>query len=363
MTVQNAPVPVTILTGFLGSGKTTVLNHLLRQPELQGVVAIINEFGEVGLDHLLVEASEERFALLDNGCICCSVREDLIQTLSDLRLRSAAGSMPAFHRVLVETTGLADPVPVLHTLMTSPELAGEYRIDGVTVTVDAVNGTRTLAAHPEAARQIAVADRILLTKLDLADAKDVASLLDRIAAINPTAAVLRPCHGAVAASDVLDAGLFDPLVKSGDVAAWFEAATTAAAHVGEAGTHHHCDDRCDHDGAHSHDPQISSFSLTISEPVRWAAFAQWLDYVAALKGEDLLRFKGLVNVAEISGGPVVVHGVQHVFHPPIEMKSWPSADRSTRLVFIVRKIPREVIERTLTKFADISREAIRRTAA
>ena len=190
MNLRNAALPVTILTGFLGSGKTTVLNHLLRQPELRGVVAIINEFGEVGLDHLLVETSEERFALLDNGCICCSVREDLIQTLKDLKARSAAGSLPAFHRVLVETTGLADPVPVLHTLMTSPDLIGEYRIDGVAVTVDAVNGARTLAAHPEAVKQVAVADRILLTKVDLADADRVASLKGRIGAINPTAAIL-----------------------------------------------------------------------------------------------------------------------------------------------------------------------------
>jgi G3E family GTPase len=360
----HAPVPVTILTGFLGSGKTTVLNYLLRQPELRGVVAIINEFGEVGLDHLLVETSEERFALLDNGCICCSVREDLIQTLKDLKARSAAGSMPAFHRVLVETTGLADPVPVLHTLMTSPDLLDDYRIDGIVTTVDAVNGGRTLSAHPEAIKQLAVADRILVTKADLADARDVASLMHRIGAINPTATVLRASNGAVDAGALLDAGLFDPQARSGDVAAWFEAAAIAAVHGGETGAHHHCDvPDCDHAVPHAHDTQISSFSLIIDEPIRWAAFSQWLEYVAALKGEDLLRFKGLVNVAEIAGGPVVVHGVQHVFHPPIEMKNWPSADRSTRLVFIVRNIPREIIERTLTKFAAISRESIHRPAA
>jgi G3E family GTPase len=366
MTVNagHAPVPVTILTGFLGSGKTTVLNYLLRQPELRGVVAIINEFGEVGLDHLLVETSEERFALLDNGCICCSVREDLIQTLKDLKTRSAAGSMPAFHRVLVETTGLADPVPVLHTLMTSPDLLEEYRIDGIVVTVDAVNGGRTLSAHPEAVKQLAVADRILVTKADLADARDVASLMARIGAINPTATVLRASNGAVDAISLLDAGLFDPHARSGDVAAWFEAAAIAAAHGREVGAHHHCDGpNCDHAVSHAHDAQISCFSLIINEPIRWAAFSQWLEYVAALKGDDLLRFKGLVNVAEIPGGPVVVHGVQHVFHPPIEMKNWPSADRSTRLVFIVRNIPREIIERTLTKFAAIGREAIHRPAA
>jgi G3E family GTPase len=369
MTVNpgHTQVPVTILTGFLGSGKTTVLNYLLRQPELRGVVAIINEFGEVGLDHLLVETSEERFALLDNGCICCSVREDLVQTLKDLKARCATGSMPAFHRVLVETTGLADPVPVLHTLMTSPDLLDEYRIDGIVATVDAINGGRTLSAHPEAVKQLAVADRILMTKVDLADPEDVASLMHRIGTINPTATVLRASNGAVDASSLLDAGLFDPQARSRDVAAWFEAAAIAAAGSGEGSAHHHhhCDDPdCDHAAVpHAHDAQISSFSLIISEPIRWAAFSQWLEYVAALKGDDLLRFNGLVNVAEIPGGPVVVHGVQHVFHPPIEMKNWPSADRSTRLVFIVRNIPREIIERTLTKFAAISREAIHRPAA
>ena len=367
MTVNSShdPVPVTILTGFLGSGKTTVLNYLLRQPALRGVVAIINEFGEVGLDHLLVETSEERFALLDNGCICCSVREDLIQTLKDLKARCTDGSMPAFHRVLVETTGLADPVPVLHTLMTSPDLLEEYRIDGIVVTVDAVNGGRTLSTHPEAVKQLAVADRILVTKADLADPQGVSSLMHRIGAINPTATILRASNGAVDASSLLDAGLFDPQARSGDVAGWFEAAAIAAADCGEGSEHHHhCDGPdCDHAAIpHAHDAQISSFSLIIDEPIRWAGFSQWLEYVAALKGDDLLRFKGLVNVAEISGGPVVVHGVQHVFHPPIEMKGWPSADRSTRLVFIVRNIPREIIERTLTKFAAISREAIRPAA-
>jgi G3E family GTPase len=358
------PVPVTILTGFLGSGKTTVLNHLLRQPHLQRVVAIINEFGEIGLDHLLIETSEERFALLDNGCICCSVRDDLIQTLTDLERRRNDGSLPKFNRVLVETTGLADPVPILHTLLTSPDILGRFRVDGVVVTVDAVNGTRTLEAHREAVKQLAVADRILLTKTDLAGPADVGVLTKRIVAINPTAQILQVKGGAVAAKDIFDAGLFDPSARSNDVAAWFKAAAVAASHS-EHHHVHHCDGPdCDHvEPHHAHDTEISTFSLTVSEPVRWSAFAQWLDYVAALKGDDLLRFKGLVHIAEMPDRPVVVHGVQHVFHPPIELSGWPSADRCTRLVFIVRNIPREVIERTLARFAAISSEAIHRPAA
>jgi G3E family GTPase len=359
---DRTPVPVTVLTGFLGSGKTTVLNHLLRRRDMQGVVAIINEFGEVGLDHLLIETTEERFALLDNGCICCSVRDDLIETLRDLESRREVGTLPAVHRVLVETTGLADPVPILHTLMTSPDLLGHYRVDGVVVTVDAVNGERTLDGHPEAVKQIAVADRILLTKCDLSAEPDIASLTQRITRLNPTAALLPTENGGIDAGAIIDAGMFDPATRSRDVGTWFAAAATAAGHNHVHGDH--CGPDCGHHRTHhAHDAGISSFSLTVSEPVRWAAFAQWLDYVASLKGDDLLRFKGLVHIAERPGKPVVVHGVQHVFHPPIELDNWPTADRATRLVFIVRNIPREVIERTLIRFAAISRDAIQRPAA
>jgi G3E family GTPase len=356
-------IPVTVLTGFLGSGKTTVLNHLLRQPGFGGVVAIINEFGEVALDHLLVESSEDRLALLDNGCICCSVREDLIETLADLASRRAAGTIPPFHRVLIETTGLADPVPVLHTLMTAPGIVGLYRVDGVVATVDAVNGAHTLDAHPEATRQIAVADRLLVTKTDLASDAALQRLERRLTAINPVAARSHVRGGAVDPATVLDAGLFDPLARSADVVRWFEAASHAANHSHDR-AHHHCEDEhCDHDSHHAHDAGVASYSLIIDEPVQGEAFARWLNYVAALKGEDLLRFKAIVNIAEQPDQPMVVHGVQHVFHPPITLAGWPSPDRRSRLVFIVRNIPRDIIENTLCKFASISRAAIRRSAA
>jgi len=343
------PIPVTVLTGFLGSGKTTVLNHLLRQPGMDGTVAVINEFGEVGLDHLLVETSEERFALLDNGCVCCSVREDLVTLLEDLSSREASGELPPIRRVLIETTGLADPVPVLHTLMTAPGVVARYRIDGVVVTVDAVNALRSLDHHAEAVKQIAVADRILLTKVDLAEADAVAAVEHQIRAINPTVSVLHVNHGSIAPGALFEAGLFAPEARSDQVASWF--ATAARAHA----PHHH-----DH---HAHGAHISSFSLVVNEPIRWAAFSRWLDYVAALKGDDLLRFKALVNVADRPQGPVVVHAVQHVLHPPIALDTWPSDDRSSRLVFIVRDIPGEAIERTLARFGEISRESITRPAA
>lgn len=344
-------VPVTVLTGFLGSGKTTVLNHLLQQPGMDGTVAVINEFGEVGLDHLLVETSEERFALLDNGCVCCSVREDLVALLADLSSREARGDLPPIRRVLIETTGLADPVPVLHTLMTAPGVVARYRIDGVVVTVDAVNALRSLDNHAEAVKQIAVADRILLTKADLVEAHAAAAVTQRIRAINPTVSLTRVDYGSVAPCAVFEGGLFAAQARSDQVASWFAAATAAQSHA----SHHH-----DH---HAHGSRISSFSLVVNEPIRWTAFSRWLDYVAALKGDDLLRFKALVNVADRPQGPVVVHAVQHVLHPPISLDTWPSDDRSSRLVFIVRDIPREAIERTLARFGEISRESITRPAA
>lgn len=347
--MTSAPlIPVTVLTGFLGSGKTTILNRLLRQPGMDGTVAVINEFGEVGLDHLLVETSEEKFALLDNGCVCCSVREDLVTLLEDLSSREASGKLPLIRRVLIETTGLADPVPVLHTLMTAPGVVARYRIDGVVVTVDAVNALRSLDRHAEAVKQIAVADRILLTKVDLAEADFLAAVEQRIRAINPTVSVIPVNQGSIAPDTLLEAGLFAPEARSDQVASWFAAATAHA-------SHHH-----DH---HAHGSRISSFSLVVNEPVRWAAFSRWLEYVAALKGDDLLRFKALINVADRPQGPVVVHAVQHVLHPPIALEAWPSDNRSSRLVFIVRDISQEAIERTLARFGEISRESIARPAA
>jgi G3E family GTPase len=343
-------IPVTVLTGFLGSGKTTVLNHLLRQPGMDGVVAIINEFGEVGLDHLLVETSEERFALLDNGCVCCSVRADLVDTLEQLSRRAASGNGSAIRRILIETTGLADPVPVLHTLMTAPEATASFRLDGVAVTVDAVNAEGTLERHAEAVKQIAVADRILLTKSDLVDEPARRAVEDRIRRINPTIPIVRIEHGRLAPAQLFEAGLFAPAARPREIAEWFAAASRPGhAHAGHG-----------HGGSH---PGVTSFSLVVREPIRWAAFSRWLDYVAALKGDELLRFKGLVNLADRTEGPVVVHAVQHVLHPPIAMPCWPTDDRSSRLVFIVRDIAAELVERTLAKFAEVSRASITRPAA
>ncbi|QPC91760.1 GTP-binding protein [Mesorhizobium sp. INR15] len=359
--LPRASVPVTILTGFLGSGKTTVLNRLLRRPSLVGAAVIINEFGAIGLDHLLIEASEEQFTLLDNGCVCCTVRGDLVATLKALDLRGRSGEVPDITHVVIETTGLADPAPILHTLMAEPELAGRYFVAGVVTTVDAANGPATLERHAEAAKQVAVADRLLITKADLVPADSLADLERRLAALAPTARQSRAQNGE-ADFDILDN---QHLGATADrIAGWLEMAG--------AGHGHECGPHCDHDHGHlghdhhegghqaggHHHHGIQSYSFVIDEPIEWAAFARWLDYVAALKGEDLLRLKGLVHVTEEPERPLVLHGVQHVFHPPVRLDAWPSADRRTRLVFIVRDIPRETIARTLTKFAAIDAASI-----
>lgn len=346
-------IPVTLLTGFLGSGKTTVLNRLLKRPGMEGAVVIVNEFGEIGLDHLFIESSEERFALLDNGCVCCTVRGDLVETLKDIDRRSAAGEIPPVRQVLIETTGLADPAPILHTLMAEPELAARFRVGSVVTTVDAINGIATLERHAEATKQVAVADRLLITKTDLAAPADVSRLESHLRELSPAAEVIVADHGEIGVSAILDAGLTADK-RATELAAALDRAAHAIAHDDS------CGPDCGHDhhhhgaaGDHSHHHGIQSYSFVIDRPVEWSAFTQWLDYIAALKGEDLLRMKGIVNVAGEPERPLVVHGVQHVLHPPVRLDAWPSADRRTRLVFIVRGIARETIERTLVKFAAV----------
>ena len=338
------PTPVTVLTGFLGSGKTTILNRLLKQPDLSDTVAIINEFGEIGLDHLLVERTDETLTLLNNGCLCCTVRGDLVETLSDLAQRREAGAILPYRRVVVETTGLADPAPILHTLMTEPEVTARHRLEGVVTAVDGVNGLATLNAHAEAVKQAAVADRILLTKSDLAPPETHPALVRRLRELNRGTSIGTVTNGAVDPETIFSVGPYDANGKIADVRAWLNAEAALDDDRNAHGHHHH------HHDVNRHDARVQAYCVTIDEPVAWDAFSQWLELMAALRGEQMLRVKGLVGIAEAPERPMVVHGVQHIFHPPVQLDAWPSADHRTRLVFITRDLPVATIDSTLRKF-------------
>jgi G3E family GTPase len=314
-----------ILTGFLGSGKTTLLGRLLRRPEFSRTAVIINEFGEIGLDHELIEASEDSLIELQTGCLCCKIRSDLATTVHDLLRRRDEGTVVPFTRLVIETSGLADPAPVLQTLMTDAAIAARIVLGGVVTTVDAVNGADTLDREEISAKQAAVADRLLLTKTDLASPPP--ALMRRLRELNATAPVLVTRHGEIDAHDLCDGRLYDPLTRSVDVRSW----------LGPAPAHEH---------HHGHDG-IDTFALVRRKPLRAVTLTLFLEAIAEHCGANLLRLKGIVNILESPDRPAVIHGVQHVFHPPTWLPSWPSADRQSRLIFIVRGIPRRWVEALL----------------
>ncbi|BDW89251.1 CobW family GTP-binding protein [Thalassospira tepidiphila] len=352
-------IATTVITGFLGSGKTTLLNALLTQDGMDKTAVLINEFGEIGLDHLLVREVSEDVVLLNSGCICCSVRGDLISGLRDLFVKRTRGEIPEFDRVIIETTGLADPAPILHTLMTDPLLTTKFRLDSVVTTVDAIHGAGQLDNHPESVKQAAVADRILMTKADLADDATRTALESRLRALNPAAPIFPVVNGDIAVSKLFNAGLYDPATKSMDVQKWLR--DEAYEHHGDEHHHDAHDHEHEHDHGHSHDHEhhhdhshdvnrhddhIRSFCITFDEPIHWDAFVTWAEIFTQMRGESLLRVKGILNLVG-EDAPVAIHAVQHIFHPPASLPAWPSDDHRSKIVFITKDLGPQVIRESL----------------
>jgi G3E family GTPase len=323
--------PVNLVTGFLGSGKTTLLRRLLANPEMAGTAVLINEFGEVGLDHQLVERIDDTVVLLRSGCLCCTIRGELARAISDLHARRERGDVPAFRRLVIESSGLADPFPVLTTLKAEPVLRHHFRAGAIITTVDAVNGLSQIERHVESIRQIAVADQLVLTKTDLADPASVMLLLTRVRQINPDAPVRR-------AADFDARALLDH---------------------GTPATRFHSFQAADDGAGNSHAARIRSFVVTVSEPLDWTTFGIWLTMLLNRHGDKVLRVKGILNLAG-EAAPVAIHGVQQLVHNPVHLAGWPDADHSSRIVFIVDGIDPALIRRSLAAFNAVGMPAVER---
>ena len=362
MSESEATTPITVITGFLGSGKTTLLSKLLHHPGMDKAAVIINEFGEVGLDHDLVETTGEEPILMESGCLCCTLRTDLVETLHDLFGRRARGDVPEFDRVVIETTGLADPAPIVHTLIADPLIGRCFHLDSVIATVDAATGDQTLDNHEESVRQAAIADRLLITKTDIADPAAISVLDERLNQINPGADRFRVLNGEIEPARLFGAGLYDPETKSADIQRWLneEAYADEAAskddghgHGHDHGHDHHGHDHHGHDHGHDHAHHnhdhhdgIHAFCLYRETSMPWESWVGFLQSLIDARGQDMLRIKGILNVDGLDQ-PVAVHGVQHVFHPPAILEAWPSDDHRSRLVFIAKDIPEQVIRTML----------------
>ncbi|MDQ6701931.1 MAG: GTP-binding protein [Pseudomonadota bacterium] len=357
-----APFPLTVITGFLGAGKTSLLNTLLRDPALANTLVIINEFGETGLDHLLVERLDGDMLVMTSGCLCCSIRGDLIAALEDILRRHDNGRIAPFQRVMIETTGLADPAPVLHTVMGHPYLMIRFRLDGVVALVDAVNGNATLDAHEEAVKQAAMADRLVLSKSDLVAGGGFTDLRARLKKLNPGAVLLDAAKGEATPAALLDAGIYDPDRKIPDVRRWLNAEAFAArgTHDPSVRVHRHTHgdgsqgEAEKHDG-NRHDARIRAFCMRHEAPLAPAALDLFLELLRKAHGPKLLRVKGIVALADDPSRPVVIQGVQHMFHPPLRLLAWPDGDHTTRIIFILRDMEPAFVEtlwQTLTGLAE-----------
>ena len=343
-----ALVQVSLLTGFLGSGKTTLLNRLIKHPNMGETAVLVNEFGEIGLDHQLVEKIDDDTVLLNAGCLCCTVRGDLARALRELFIKRVKGEIPEIKRVLIETTGLADPAPIIHTLMTDPVIASRFALDGIITTVDAVNGDLQLDQHQESIKQAAVADRLVLTKCDIAEGDAIALLERGLAHINPGAPVSRVEMGDIDPELLFNTGLYDPETKTADVRRWLR----EEAYLDRDHDHGH-DHGHHHDDVNRHDETIRAYCITHDAPLHWNALVAWIRTLIEQHGDRLLRIKGIVNI-EGQDAPIAIHGVQHLFHDPVQLAGWPDEDRRSKVVFITRDLDPAVVE---TKLADFQAAA------
>ena len=325
-------IPVNVLTGFLGSGKTTLLQHLLRAADMQRTVVLINELGEIGLDHLLVQRVDESIVLLQSGCICCSIRDDLSGALRSLLSRRERAEIPEFDRIVIETTGLADPAPILYTLASEPVVRHHFRVANVITTVDAVNAALHLSQNPEGLKQVAVADRLVITKTDLAQADEIAAVRATLLRLNPSAEVLEVADARSQVERLLSVRHFGSSSKR------IPLVPVDARMLREL---------------NRHSAEVRSLSLALDEPLDWTAFGIWLSMLLNRHGNDVLRVKGILNVHG-SAAPVFVNAVQHIVHPPQHLERWPTDDRRSRIVFIVRGIDPQRLRRSLAAFSQSS---------
>ncbi len=322
-------LPVTVISGFLGSGKTTLISKLVRHPGMNRVAVVINEIGEIGIDHDLVSMSSESVSLLANGCLCCSVRSDLQETLRALYNDRRAGRIPDFDRIVLETTGLADPASVIQTLITDTMLVAQFRFDGLVTLVDAVNGSSTLHQQSESVKQVSLADKILITKTDLVEERVISALKETLRSLNPNAEQQCVTQGLVNPEEILGLGLSSRKSSEAYQRLFSGLSTAEIEELNEKqGRYLGLSQR-------SHPSGIETFSLVFKEPFQWDSFSAATELLTSLRGADLLRVKGIINV---DGRPLVIQGVQHIFHPPVELDAWPSENRDSRIVFIARKL-------------------------